>query len=343
MLKQRQLDVLNLVVKIYTATGTPVGSKTLMSAGIKASSATIRNDLALLEELGFLQKTHVSSGRIPSNKGYRYYVDNLLEPSEVSTQESEMIRSLLGKQFYVINDIVEESAKILSQLTQYTAFSLGPDLEEKILTGFRIVPLNEHQLMAVIVTNRGNVQSQIFTVPDNINSEDIERIVEIFNDRLVGQSMVTVYQKMRTEIPLILQRYFQSPTSILELFEAILQKSFEDDVFVSGRINLLDFASVTDRQQFRSLFSLMSDHEQLASLFTNTNHAYDILIGSEMHNELLSNMSLILMRYKVTGHGTGTLALLGPNNMSYDKAIGLMDVFKDELTNQLTEYYRSLE
>ena len=343
MLTERQLNILRLIIQIYTATSIPVGSKTLMNEGIKTSSATIRNDMSALEELGLIEKTHSSSGRVPSVKGYRFYVDNLLQPDTISNQDLSKIQASFGQQYHAINEIIEKSAKILSELTSYTAFSLGPEVNERRLTGFRIVPLNNHQLMAIIVTDRGNVESQVFTIPENVSSQDIEKTVKIINDKLVGQPLMTVYQKLRTEIPMILQKHYQTPAGIMFLFDSMLGHAFEDRVFVGGKMNVLDFDVLHDISEFKSVYSLMDNTDQLTSLITPVDDGIGIRIGHELNNELLEKMSLITASYEVTGHGKGTIALLGPTNMSYAKMFGLVDAFRVELARELANYYRALD
>lgn len=343
MMTERQLNILGQIIQIYTATGVPVGSKTLMNEGIKASSATIRNDMSALEEFGLIEKTHTSSGRIPSIKGYRFYVDNLLQPAEISHQELSTIKQSFGQEFTAINDIIEKSANILSELTSYTAFSLGPEVKERKLTGFRVVPLNNQQLMAIIVTDKGNVESQVFTIPKGVSSEDIEKMIKIINDKLVGEPLLTVYHKLRTEIPMILQKYFHTPQGIMGLFDSMLGQAFEERVYVGGRMNMLDFDMLSDLTQFKSVYSLMDNTDKLATLIAPTDDGIGIRIGNELDNELLRNMSLITASYEVSGHGKGTIALLGPTNMSYSKMFGLVDAFRLELANELAVYYRNLD
>ncbi len=141
MLTQRQSENTRLIIQSYTSSGVPVGSKTLMEKkGVEASSATIRNDMKALEDEGLLLKTHSSSGRIPSVLGYRYYVDHLLKPARVPNDDLQQIRQSLRKEFHEINEIIKQSAEILSQLTSYTTFSLGPEIKDRRLTGFRIIP-----------------------------------------------------------------------------------------------------------------------------------------------------------------------------------------------------------
>ncbi|MFW7432964.1 heat-inducible transcriptional repressor HrcA [Vagococcus carniphilus] len=343
MLSERQLNILHMLVKIYTETGVPVSSKTLMNHGINASSATIRNDLAKLEEFELIQKMHSSSGRVPSIKGYRFYVDHLMTPVEMTNHEVIKIRQMLNQRYNATNEIIEQSAKILSDLTSYTAFSLGPEVKERKLTGFRIVPLNRNQLIAIIVTDQGYVESQVFSIPNDISSEDIEKMIRIINDRLVGENLLTVYHKLRTEIPLVLQKYFSNSSNVLYLFEEVFNQAFDDQIYISGGMNLLNSEVLTDVAEFKSIYSLISDSDKLTEILLPDTTGVDIKIGDEIENELLLNMSLITASYEVPEHGKGVIALLGPTSMSYSKLLGLVNVFKDELSGHLDSYYRSLE
>ncbi len=343
MLTNRQQDILRLIIQHYTQTGQPVGSKKLMEEGIDASSATIRNEMKTLEDQGLLQKTHSSSGRVPSIEGYRFYVDHLLQPGRVDKQEMQTIRRSFGGEFHEIDEIIQQSANILSQLTSYTALSLGPDVKERKLTGFRIVPLNNRQVIAIIVTDKGNVESQVFGIPASISGEDLEKMVRIINDKLIGESLITVYHRLRTEIPMILHKYFQTTEGILALFDTMLGQAFEEKVFVGGRMNLLDFEGSNDVNQFKLMYTLMKDPEEMNQLLIPENQGIQIRIGNELGNQLFQNMSLIQASYEIDGHGQGTIALLGPTSMQYSRMFGLIDAFRHELALKLADYYRSLE
>ncbi len=343
MLTERQENILRLIIQNYTNLGQPVGSKKLMEDGIEASSATIRNEMKTLEEYGFLAKTHSSSGRVPSITGYRYYVDHLLTPSQINREEVRLIRNSFNMEFHEINEIIQQSANILSTLTSYTAISLGPDVKERKLTGFRIVPLNNRQVIAIIVTDKGNVENQIFTIPKYLSSEDLEKMVRIINEKLIGQPLLMVYHRLRTEVPMILHKYFQTTDGVLDLFDGMLNHIFEDKVFVGGRMNLLDFEQNQDVERFKSMYSFMKNSENLNQLLAPRDGAIKIRIGSELGDERLNNMSIIQASYDIEGHGDGVIALLGPTSMPYSKMFGLIDVFRQELALTLADYYRSLD
>lgn len=176
MLTERQELILKTIITDFTQTHEPVGSKTVMKQlPIKVSSATIRNEMAVLEDQDLIEKTHSSSGRIPSSEGYRYYLDNLVEPLQLPESVYNTIGSQLDRPFHQVNEIVQEAARILSDLTDYTAFAEGPESGDVKITGFRIVPLSARQVMAILVTSDGNVQNQVYALPHNIHGEEIEK------------------------------------------------------------------------------------------------------------------------------------------------------------------------
>ncbi|MGX7029991.1 heat-inducible transcriptional repressor HrcA [Vagococcus zengguangii] len=343
MLSQRQLDILRLVIQLNTETGEPIGSKTLMNAGIKASSATIRNDLVVLENQGLIEKPHTSAGRVPSLKGYRFYVDHLLQPSQMKQEDITRIRQSFDQEYTALNDIMAHSADFLSQLTNYTAISLGPEMTSRRLTGFRVIPLNKQQLVAIIITDKGNVESRVFKMPEHLAYSDIETIVSIANEKLVGEQLVTVYNKLRTEIPMILQKYFVTTRGVMDVFDTILASTFKDKVYISGQMNLLDNQMISDVHQIKSFYSLMDNQELLSNMISAPNEGIEFRIGSENDNELLSNMSMITASYEISEYGNGTIAIIGPTNMAYSEIFTLMDTYRKELANYLSDYYRLLD
>lgn len=343
MLTKRQEDILRLIIQNYTSDEQPVGSKTLMESGIEASSATIRNEMKTLETKGLVLKTHSSSGRVPSLNGYRYYVDHLLVPNTVSTEEIVTVKHAFAKEFHEINEIIRQSAALLSQMTNYTALALGPEMSDRKLTGFRMIPLNQRQVVTIIVTDKGNVQSSVFTIPSTMKLHDLETIASIVNDRLLNESLLTVYHRLRTEIPMIMNRYFQSTEGILDVFEHLLSQAFEDKVFVSGRMNVLNFEADQSGTNVKQLYDFMKDSETLGQLFASRNGSIQVKIGKEIGVDLFENMSMIQANYEIENHGLGTIALLGPANMPYAQMYSLMNLFKDELAMTLADYYKGLD
>ncbi|AKP66657.1 heat-inducible transcriptional repressor HrcA [Companilactobacillus ginsenosidimutans] len=342
MLSERQDAILREVVRIFTDTGQPVGSKTLENAlPFHVSSATIRNEMATLEEIGYLEKTHLSSGRIPSANGYRYYLDYLVQPTIVPKDIANQIDEDFGQTYHQLDDIIERSAKILSHLTSYTAITLGPESTKTRLTGFRIVPLNSHQIMAIIVTSDNNVESNIYTVDAELDSSLIEKFVRIVNDKLVGQPLPRVIEMLHDDIPIILSEYMYSTNGLLDMVDQLFRKADSEKYFVDGQLNLLNYANNSDLEGVQSLLSTINQSNDLKKLL-NPNSEDDgikVRLGSELGSDALKNYSIITANYDVGHHGKGVIALLGPTSMHYSQLIGLLGEFRTELAKRLIDYY----
>lgn len=344
MLTERQILILRSIIRLYTSYETPIGSKTLMNeADINFSSATIRNEMGRLEELGFIEKTHSSSGRVPSLKGYRFYVDYLVHPAKIQQKDLAVIKNALGNQFKQLDEIVFQSAELLSRLTSYTAIALGPEIKESILTGFRLVPLNDYQVMAILVTDKGHVENQVFAIPKSMDANELEKIVRIFNEQLVGLPLMQVFRRLKTDIPLLLNKYVKTSEGMMDIFENIFMKAGQDRMHVGGRMNILDFSSELNVEKFKSIYSLMDGTHDLSSILIPSTSGITVKIGTELNNELFNEFSLITASYDIAGYNSGVIALLGPTNMPYSKMIGLVDVFRNELSRKIIDYYHSVE
>lgn len=345
MLTERQELILKTIINDFTQTHEPVGSKTVMNQlPIKVSSATIRNEMAALEDKGLLEKTHLSSGRVPSTEGYRYYLDNLLEPLQISSSVYQKIVSQLDQPFHQVNEIVQEAAKILSDLTNYTAFAEGPENSDLTITGFRIVPLFNRQIMAILVTSDGNVHSQVYSLPYNVHGDEVEKAVRMINDELVGKALSEITPTLLNQT-LGKKLTSNHVSELIDLVEDVINDAASEQMYVDGQINLLNNSSFDDVSSLRSLYELI-DHNDLISNFVDDRTNSDggkypvrVSLGSELSNDLLRDYSLLTAEYSVGSHGKGIIALLGPNNMPYSQVIGLLEYFRNELAKKLLEYY----
>lgn len=341
MLSERQMMILRAVVRDFTNSGVPVGSKALAKQlPIHVSSATIRNEMAALEDQGLIRKTHSSSGRIPSVEGYRYYVDHLVKPDPLRPNDLSMIQSSLGGDFHKIDEIISQSATILSNLTSYTAFTLKPELKDSRLSGFRLVPLGHRQVMAILVTDGGDVENQTFDVTEAVTGEQLEAVVRLINDQLVGLTLPEVLKKLRTDIPAKVTHYLQSPQGFLDIFGDVLTRAAQERFYVGGRLNLLNFSQDSDVDSLKALYSLIDKTDDIASVLGQPRDNISVQIGDEMTNDVLRNYSLITATYDVNQHGRGMIAILGPTRMPYSRMLGLVGAFREELAKKLLDYYR---
>lgn len=341
MLTERQLYIFKAIIELYSKDGQPVGSKTLLQkTDMKFSSATIRNEMSRLEELGLIEKTHTSSGRIPSLKGYRFYVDHMINQEEGTKEEqSSYIQSALSHQFQKMDDLIHHSADVLSKLTSYTAIVSGPEATSSRLTGFQLVPLNGRQAMAILLTDTGGVENMVFPLPENVEYADMEKMVRIIEDVLVGKKLIDVYQRLQTDIPVLIRKYARSAEIILHDLLSVFEQAPTERLHISGKTNLLEFTEHMDIQQVKSMYELMEDGMNVASLLTRENEDIDIKIGEELKNDLFSDFSLVTASYQIIGYGEGTLAVLGPTNMSYKKIIRVLNTFRKELPEIVLRFY----
>ncbi|KRL99422.1 heat-inducible transcription repressor [Liquorilactobacillus satsumensis DSM 16230 = JCM 12392] len=343
LLTERQLLILEAIIQDYTNAGRPVGSKFLeQQLPMNVSSATIRNEMAVLEHLGFIGKEHSSSGRVPSLKGYRYYVDNLVKPDEIDQNEIESIRLSLDSNYYKVDEIIKESAKILSEMTNYTAITFKPEVKNLRFQGFRVLPLGNQQVMMILITSDGNTESQLFNLPRDLSGDEIEAVIRVINDRIVGLPLDQVIARLHETLPLLLH-YVQHPLGFLDIFGSILERSAQEQFFVGGKLNLLNFVGDGDVEQIKKLYSLIERSDDINELVGNSGQTIQVKIGDELTNSSLANYSLISATYDVAQHGQGLIALLGPTNMPYSKMIGLMRAFREELTRKLLDYYHLYE
>lgn len=338
MLTNRQLQILRVIVDDFISSGQPVGSRQIAKKDeVTFSSATIRNEMADLEELGYIEKTHSSSGRVPSEKGYRFYVDHLLKPQVMTNQEIASIRSIFRDDLMENEQMIRESANILSELTTYTSVILGPDVHLHKVKRFQIVPLSSTQAVAIIVTNNGHVENRVFTLPEGYDLRRIEKIVNILNDRLVGRSLEEVPFRVDAEIRKLIQEHVgQYGEFISSLFGSI---SAQDDgrIYYGGKTNMLNQPEFHDINKVRMLLDIMEKKPQVQTLFqANSNEGIQIKIGSENNLLAIEDCSIITASFNAGNNQHGSIAIIGPKRMDYQRVITLLDFMSGDLSRLLS-------
>ncbi len=343
MLTQRQLLILNNIIEIFTKDGEPISSQSIVKNGdIQASSATIRNEMGVLEKLNLIEKVHSSSGRIPTVKGYRFYVDNLMKPKEMTKNKRTEIKDFMDKHIFEKKDLFYQSAELISELTNYTAIVLGPQSKLNYLTGFRILPLNNQQMMILLELDHYEIQSMNFRIPTGLKAEHIKQVTNFMNQNLVGESLATVYAALKNDLPQMFEKYRSMNWNVSDMLERSLQNHKNDQMFVSGKPNILDFTEHMQVGQVKDLYRLLDNEVTLLSLFNSIyeeEQTFDIQIGDEFEDQLLESFSLVTVPYQDQYFGGGFIAVLGPTNMTYDSTLGVIQVLKEELLDKLEDFY----
>ena len=327
---ERQEELLKEIVETYIQTFRPVGSKSLVDK-FKVSSATIRNDMADLEELGYLEKEHTSSGRIPSEAGYKYYVNNLMKPKDITGEDILKLQTILSNNQLVVSDAVTKCMEIISDITHYTSVIIGPSKSDNTLKQISIVPINEDEdekrVVALLVTNKGVVENKQVIIPDNINMKELIKTSEIINKFLVGTPIDKVSERLELEVKPKIKDVIKRYEEVCSFF----QNAFHDftmdnsDIIFSGKTNILDYKEYEEPNKLKEMISKLEDQELVKNINT-TDEGINVYIGEE--TEFDKDVTIIKTHYKV-GNDEGTLAIIGPKRMEYDKVVTLLNFLKN--------------
>ncbi|MFJ7971353.1 heat-inducible transcriptional repressor HrcA [Psychrobacillus sp. NPDC096389] len=338
MLTNRQLLILQVTVDDFIETAQPVGSRQLSKKEeVPFSPATIRNDMADLEEMGFLEKTHTSSGRVPSQKGYRYYVDNMLTPQRISKNEIKQIRSIFEERMVETEQIIRKSAAILSELTNYTSIMLGLDVRKHRVKRFSIVPLTDDSAVAIIVTDSGHVENRVFSIPESFTASDIERMVNLINEHLVGVHLHELPAKLEAVTSAVLRQNNGRLNDLFGSLNKALTIEHEDKVYYGGKMQLLNQPEFNDVEKARSIMYWMDHVNQMPGLFHLDQKGIQIRIGTENTHLAMEDCSIITASYDIGKEQMGSIAIIGPTRMDYKRVVSLLDVMSGDLSRELSK------
>ena len=341
MLTERQLLILQVIIDDFIRNAQPVGSRSLSKKEeITFSSATIRNEMSDLEELGFLEKTHTSSGRVPSEKGYRYYVDHLLSPQQLGKDDRLMLRSVFAERIYELEKMIQKSARILSDLTNYTSIVLGPKVNDNKLRKIQIVPLNKETAIAVMITDTGHVENKVFSLPPSFDPNELEKIANILNERLTGVPITELKDKIFKEVAMLLKQHIHNYGALVASLADTFSGNVPEKLFFGGKTNMLKQPEFHDIDKVSSLLSMIEQEQGIYDIIKQHPAGIHVTIGRENNNSVLENCSLITATYSVGSEQVGTLAILGPTRMEYSRVISLLQFFSNDFTALLTKLYQ---
>ncbi len=325
MISKRREELLRLIVEDYIKTAKPISSKSLCDI-MNCSSATIRNEMSELEELGLLEKTHISSGRVPSERGYRYYVDNIMEPRKLSGEDMLKLQTVFHNKSLVISDVIEKSMEIIADLTNYTSIVLGNSSKENKVSKIEVVPINENQFIAIVITDRGHVEHRNMYLEENVSLNEIKQTVDLINKLIVGTPIDEVSSALEFEIKPIISRYVKQHEALYNAFYNAFSDFKNDQSFkMSGTKNILMQPEFDNTNRIREIIGKFDDKELISNIKEEDN-GIKIYIGSE--NELDNDLTVIKTRYSINGE-EGTIALVGPKRMEYERVVALLNYIKE--------------
>jgi heat-inducible transcriptional repressor len=340
MLSERQESILRAVVEEYISHAEPVGSRTVSKRDdVMVSAATVRNEMSDLEELGFLEQPHTSAGRIPSHLGYRYYVDHLMSPKQLERSDLLAVRRLFASHMDALEQTIQQTASILSKLTNYTSIILGPEVFENRLKHLQVIPLTERMAVAILVTDTGHVDQRRITVPEGVSLSSIEQMVNLLNSKLAGLPLHQLKQRLYRELTDELSRHVDNYEYLMAMIDQMLDLDQEGRIFTSGATNVLSQPEFRDVEKAKVLMELLEQSDTVARLFSSDKEGIQVRIGQENRLEAVNNCSIISATYTIDGRSLGTIGILGPTRMDYQKVISLLEVLTVDFSDHLRRLY----
>ena len=334
MLIDRQVLILQSIVENFITTNQPVGSKQI-AQNIDFSSATIRNDMSKLEKEGLIKKTHISSGRVPSEKGYRYYVDYIKKDYELSNSENEKLKQLSGDDIVSENNYLEKNAIVLSDLTDCTAVILAPTKTDRRINKIEVILLSSRSILVILVTNIGEVFQQNYKLDADFTAEDIAEINKLLQSYFYDVDMATAHVMIHGELEKYLKNKVNNYDMIVVALNRLLQNKIKKTVALGGKYNLLKQPDIDNVEKLKEVVSLLEDDKIVELLDNNeVTGKPSIKIGTELKLGNIDDLSLVSSSYN-TSKGQGVIAVFGPKRMDYSKIMTLIACVRDNLNNNL--------
>ena len=327
MLTDRQNKVLKLIVERYIKEAKPVGSKAISKA-LKCSSATVRNEMAALEDSGLLEKTHTSSGRIPSELGYRYYVDNLMELKKMNAEDMLKLQIVFRNQQLALSDVITKSLQVISDITNYTTVVLGSTSHENLLKQIEVVPIDEVSMIVIIVTDKGHVEHKNIKLQD-VSLDEVKKTVSLINNLISGTPIDEISTKLEYEIKPIIGNYVKQHEQLYNAFYHVFNDFTNQEVNIVGRNKILEQPEFSSNiTKIKNVFNKLEDRKLLREIKEDGDNNIRVYIGNESNID--SDVTVIKTTFK-NGNEEGTIAIIGPKRMEYDRVVSMLEYMKENI------------
>ncbi|HHY82163.1 MAG TPA: heat-inducible transcription repressor HrcA [Clostridiales bacterium] len=340
-LDSRKLKILQAIINDYIMTAEPVGSRTVAKKyNLGISSATVRNEMSDLEEMGFLEQPHTSAGRIPSDKAYRLYVDKLMQVRSLSEQEAEYIKDLYESKIMQLEQVILNTAKVLSEMTNYTSIALAPQLSMVTIKHIQLVPVDKSLALLVVVTSSGILKDTLIHIPEGIDSDYLYKVSNILNAKFRGKTFAQIDIRDLSDIRNELAENQKFFNSLVDVLTTSFREAENREIYLGGTTNIFNFPEYQDIIRARSFLNLMEEKDLLYNILVNSrNGGVKVSIGTENPYEELRGCSIVTATYSLGDRVLGTIGVIGPTRMEYSRAVSIMDHMGKALSRYLTKLY----
>ncbi len=333
-LTERKLRILQAIIDDFVFSAEPIGSRTLSKKyDLGISPATIRNEMADLEEMGYLTHPHTSAGRVPSDKAYRLYVDNLMQCCPIPEAQQEDIRSKLNYNLLELNKTIERAATLLSDITNLTAFALTPKEDTNKLKYINLLPVDEKSVVLMIVTETGKVTNTVLRLKTGYDARKLEILSKLLTYNYRGKelsSILTVDIIKTVEVDIeAMSRLIEN---IMPEFLKTLEGMLDTELYMEGLTNIFNIPEYNDIDKAKMFMKMLNKKEHIAKVLDERADGIMITIGAENQDDEMKDCSLITATYRVNGKLIGKLGVIGPTRMKYDKVTSLISFMTDNLS-----------
>lgn len=344
MLDERKLKVLYAIINSYIISAEPIGSRTLSKHyDIGVSPATIRNEMSDLEELGLLNKPHSSAGRVPSDKAYRLYVDSLLlNNSTIDEYKKQKIKDILISKSQEVDHLLQTSAKVLSEITNYIALVISPHLENSKIKHIQLVLVSDNQVLLVIVNNSDIIRSTIFKVDNQISPDQLNTISNFLNEKLNNLPLNKLNDVLNMGLLDELYEYKGVLKELIPILNESVYDSEDVELYYDGVARLLNYPEYKDINKAKTILSFIEDKDKILEMLLKENlgNGIEIVIGEENVYDQLKESSIVTATYNIDGKTIGKIGLLGPTRMDYYKLINVLRLFSVNISEILEMEFR---
>ncbi len=325
---ERKRQILQSIIKDYVETAEPVGSRAVVRKhDLKISAATVRNEMADLEEMGYLEQPHTSAGRIPSERGFRYYVDCMMENENLSEEQIEDLRNTITNNVRDLDEVIANVAHFLSQITRYTSFIVVPSIHTSQFRYLQLIPLDPGEVLLLLVTDLGLIMHRKIEIPENVSLQDLESIGALFNNVFANRRLEEL---RRSDLQVLREELHQRRgiiDSALDAIDLLLQNSHDERVVISGVLNMLNEPEFKDLEKLRRFLSLLEEESTIKNrLPQSSGENVNISIGRE-NPEDMKDMSVVMAGYKSFDE-LGKMGVIGPVRMEYWRAAGTVEAVR---------------
>jgi heat-inducible transcription repressor hrcA len=335
-LDERKIKILNSIIQTYLITGEPVGSRTISKyTDLNLSSATIRNEMSDLEDLGYIVQPHTSAGRIPSDKGYRFYVDNLMKEKIAEVDE---MKDILIEKADKLDHLLKHVAKLLATNTNYATMISAPQYKRNKLKFIQLSRVEENQLLVVVMLEGNMIKNRLIEVDERVSEDEVAKLNILINTFLQGLNLQEINMELIQRMKVQAEGYGQIIGHIIDAIAVVIQEEDDLEIYTSGTTNLLKYPELGDREKASELLYMMEEKKALSELIVDqedsgeeNKNPIQIYIGSESPVSTMKDCSIVTATYELEEGVQGTIGIIGPKRMDYKKVVGNLQTMMNQL------------